>query len=334
MTAPRADEAARSVLTLFGTRALGLPGTHLARTSRPGRVHRDWHYWWQAHLLDCMVDAHGRGSPVVSERLIRRHLRGIRVRNWGRLRNGFYDDMAWLALAAHRAGRPARGLERALRGAITDDWGGGAYWSTDRDFKNTAATAPIALYLARTGDRVAAGRLLDWLLAHLADPDTGLLRDGLRRVDGRPTLVPHVFTYNQGPVLAVMLELGRVDDATRLLGAIGTRLTHPGTAVLRTHGGGDGGLFTGILARYLALAARDPRIPADARAAAAELVVTTAEALWAGREVRGWRHRPVTVFPQDTTPAGAGPVADTVELAAQLQAWLALEAAAVLRRSA
>ena len=44
MTAPRADEAARSVLTLFGTRALGLPGTPafvIGSTVIPGALSLD-----------------------------------------------------------------------------------------------------------------------------------------------------------------------------------------------------------------------------------------------------------------------------------------------------
>lgn len=174
MTVARADEAARSVLTLFGGRLLGLPGTHLAVTARPGPPPRPWHYWWQAHLLDCLVDAQSRGSGAVDGRLVRRHLRGIRLRNWGRLPNRFFDDMAWLALAAQRAGRRTPSLDRALRTALTADLGGGAFWSRDRDFKNTAATGPIALHLARSGHREDAALLLDWLQRHLADPRTGL----------------------------------------------------------------------------------------------------------------------------------------------------------------
>ena len=330
MTVERADEAARSVLTLFGRRLLGLPGTHLAVTTRPGPRPGPWHYWWQAHLLDCMVDAHARGSLMVPGRLIGRHLRGIRLRNWGRLPNRFYDDMAWLALAAHRAGRRTPSLDRALREALTDDLGGGAFWSLDRDFKNTAATGPISLHLARTGHRDEASRLHDWLRANLADPRTGLLQDGLRLTPAGPTMVPHVFTYNQGPVLGTMLELGRLDEAASHVEAVATHLTHPGTRLLRTHGDGDGGLFTGILARYLALAARDTRLPAETRNSASGLVSSFSDALWQGRDTRGWRGTPVTLFPADTSPHSAGPVAHTVELATQLQAWMAFEAAAAV----
>ncbi|MHA6512562.1 glycoside hydrolase family 76 protein [Tessaracoccus sp. Z1128] len=335
MTADRADEAARSVLALFGGRWAGVPFTYLAATARPGRSSGPWHYWWQAHLLDCLVDARRRGSSMVDERLIGSQIRGIRLRNGGRLRNRYFDDMAWLALAAQRAGRPARGLDRVLRSAITDDWGGGAFWSLDRDVKNTAATGPIALYLARTGHLDEASRLLDWLHEHLADPASGLFRDGLRLAGPHPRervdLVPHVFTYNQGPVLGLMLALGRLDEAVRHVDAVAAHLTHPGIRLLRTHGAGDGGLFTGILTRYLALAARDTRLPQHTRSTASLLTSDFGGALWAGRGTRGWRGGDVTVFPQDTSPTETAVVGHTVELAAQLQAWMALEAAATLR---
>ena len=47
-----------------------------------------------------------------------------------------------------------------------------------------------------------------------------------------------------------------------------------------THGDGDGGLFTGILVRYLALAARSPALPSATREVAARLVRDNAHLLW------------------------------------------------------
>ena len=58
--AARATEAARSVTRGFGQRLFFLPGTHIAAISRPsGRFSNligPWHYWWQAHYVDCLVD--------------------------------------------------------------------------------------------------------------------------------------------------------------------------------------------------------------------------------------------------------------------------------------
>lgn len=321
----RADEAARSVLALFGQRLWGIPFTHIGAVARPGLKHAEWHYWWQAHFIDCLVDATRRGSHLVPRSVVPRHIATLWLRNGGRFPNNYYDDMAWLALAVLRSGRSVRRLGPILTSAITDDLGGGAFWNRSHDFKNTAATGPIALVLARTGHTDQASRLVSWLRANLLDDD-GLFRDGLKLGAEPPELVPSVFTYNQGPVLGAYLELGLFDEAEALVHAVATTLTHPGTAILKTHGPGDGGLFTGILARYLALAANEPRLSFEARSRARDLIDATAANLWDGRETRRWRSRTATVFPQDTHP-GVGAVGDVVELSTQLQAWMTLEAA-------
>ncbi|WP_299167609.1 glycoside hydrolase family 76 protein [uncultured Arthrobacter sp.] len=347
----RAAAAAASVPGAFGHRLLGLPGTHLAHVSFPSagflnRCTAPWHYWWQAHYLDCLLDAAQREGANkyddgnkhddgAAHRLrARRLLRTIRLRNGGRWRNSYYDDMAWLALAALRSAdiagtRPLTTLTAALASAHTPDLGGGLFWNTSRDFKNTPATAPAALYFARIGRTAEAAALIDWLFARLQDPATGLLLDGIR-VPGEQ-LVTDIYTYNQGPVLGALLTLGDEQSLRRaedLITAIATHLVQP-DGTLRTHGGGDGGLFTGILVRYLALAALSAALPEATRRTARTLITTTACVLWEGRaerEVGGRRRRTVLVFPAvPGDPAGKG----TVELSTQLQAWMIFEAAHV-----
>ena len=330
----RAAEAERSVEALFGGRLARLPWTHLARITHPtpggrrpfGGMRGVWHYWWQAHYLDAIVDAGLRslrtGDSSGAERHARqgdRLLATIRLRNRARWVNDFYDDMAWLALASGRLaalhgdiGRRSRRrrlrsadrhLTDQLRSAHTDDLGGGLFWSRDRDFKNSPATGPAALHLARLGRTDEARRLVDWLYTRLWSAESGLVLDGIRLRGGAEVLVPDVWSYNQGTVL--------------------------GARVLRTHGGGDGGLFTGILVRYLALAAA-PRsgLDDDTREKARQLVHDTADALWRGRTslpVVG--RRDPSVF--STEPGGRAPE-PPLELSPQLQAWTALEAAATL----
>ncbi|WP_459383795.1 glycoside hydrolase family 76 protein [Arthrobacter humicola] len=380
----RADEAARSVTRLFGQRLFFLPGTHIAAILRPsGRLKnlsRPWHYWWQAHYLDCLVDAGRRelGSPrnpgakfdgenrPSAGRLASRLVTGIRLRNFLTVVNNYYDDMAWLALATLRLDKLAEdtrkhtGRERNAKvlqsltlqfdSASTDDLGGGTFWSTKRDFKNTPATAPVALYYARTGNRTKAQSLLDWLDARLYEPGQGLYRDGLRiSGTGEAVLEETIYTYNQGPVLGALLELGgepNLGRAAALVDAVAGHLTQPApllgrtAAVLRCEGTGDGGLFTGILVRYLALAAVDERLPAETRATAAALVNDTAEALWEGRRIlpphdRLARRGSHLVF-SDRTHAPARrsyPEGAAVELSTQLQAWMVLEAAASIAQA-
>ena len=102
-------------------------------------------------------------------------------------------------------------------------------------------------------------------------------------------------------------------------------------AVARTEGGADSGLFTGILLRYLAVVAVTAELPDRTRDLAAAMVRATAEAFWQGRRtVTSGRGRPCLVLPTrtDGRPDPEGPV----ELSTQLQAWMALEAAAALDR--
>ncbi|WP_104140353.1 glycoside hydrolase family 76 protein [Arthrobacter sp. ZGTC131] len=401
--AARADTAARSVTRLFGQRLFFLPGTHIAAITRPSsrlkNLARPWHYWWQAHYVDCLVDTGRRelgtaGQPPSkfdgercpgAGRLASRLVTGIRLRNFLTYVNSYYDDMAWLALAslrlehlAEESRRPSRWRHGRIRksltlqfdSASTDDLGGGTFWSTKRDFKNTPATAPVALYYARTGNPVKAQALLDWLDAKLFDPGRGLYLDGLRiNAAGEAVLVDAVYTYNQGPVLGALLELGGTANLARaaeVVDAVARHLTIPGggtpeagatdagtaadpagtdapftgtsgSAVLRCDGTGDGGLFTGILARYLALAARDGRLPEPTRATAAQLVRDTAEAFWAGRrsispgEALAKHGRPDSLifsFEPALPASSTYPPGAAVELSTQLQAWMTLEAAA------
>ena len=348
----RAAEAERSVTALFGGRLLGLPWTHLARVEHPhrGRADAHWNYWWQAHYLDCVVDAGLRALRGGDEAGARaraqrgdRLLATIQLRNVDRFANAFYDDMAWLVLAAGRLsvlhaslgrvrpGRRLRTSERVLtaqlRSAVSDDLGGGAFWNTHRDFKNVPAGGPIALHLARIGDTDGARSLVDWLYARLLDPSTGLFLDGVRVVAGEEVVVRDVYTYNQGTVLGSLVTLGDPTSRERagaLVAAVDGGLTTGDHHTLVTHGGHDGGLFTGILARYLALAAGDPATDAATASTARELVVRTADAFWRGRA-----ETPAgTRFPTDVIEPAAA--TGRLELSTQLQAWMTLEAAATL----
>ncbi|HJW00128.1 MAG TPA: glycoside hydrolase family 76 protein [Arthrobacter sp.] len=378
--AARATEAARSVTAIFGQRLFFLPGTHIAAVQRPSKrvenLFRPWHYWWQAHYVDCLVDTGrrelGNGATPAARfdgpdrpsagRLASRLVTGIRLRNLLTFVNNYYDDMAWLALStlrleklADETRRPGRRRNAHVRrtltlqfdSASTDDLGGGTFWSKKRDFKNTPATAPVALYYARTGNPAKAQALLDWLDARLFDPGQGLYLDGVRiSASGEPVVEAAIYTYNQGPVLGALLELGgeaNLARAATVVEAVARSLTRPhgnmpGRQVLRCDGTGDGGLFTGILARYLALAAADARLPGPVRTTAAGLVLATADAFWDGR-------RPVTAtealarhegkllfsaLPEEPA-ASTYPPGAAVELSTQLQAWMVLEAAATIK---
>lgn len=391
--ANRADTARHSILRLFGSKAAALPGTLIGRVAhpdtRPRRQRaREWHYWWQAHLMDALVDtgfrqqAAGQGDEAQEAlKQARALLRGIQVRNYGSYPNDFYDDMAWLTLACERLNRLALAVEgdgdsaaqdagqrlyRELTSACTAEVGGGAFWSKDHDFKNTPATAPIALAFARAHRYKEAADLLNWLQAHLLDPESGLYLDGVKVTGsgeqaGISSVERGLYTYNQGPVLGAYLALldagatdrlvldpvthiaELVDSVDRTFGLDFEVSSTESLRLLRTQGGGDGGLFTGILVRYLADVALHSALPEATRATARGLVLATAEVLWDGRrefdpdlpmsepgidpnEIRG---QAVALF----SPHVERHISDLlkpgqpVDLSTQIQAWTILEAA-------
>ena len=102
--------------------------------------------------------------------------------------NRYYDDIAWLGLAVQRAGALARRSGPSALGAITEQlhegWtehgGGGIWWRRHDDFKNAPANGPAAILLARDGQVAFAAAIADWMDETLVDPDSGLVRDGVR----------------------------------------------------------------------------------------------------------------------------------------------------------
>ncbi|GAA2012710.1 fructose-bisphosphate aldolase [Nakamurella flavida] len=345
----RAAAAERAVTARHVRRLWGLPGTALGVVSWPPvpnhALFGRWHYWWQAHLLDCLVDAELRAPDATRRRRIRAQARTPFLRNGFRWRNRYYDDMSWLALALLRADatvgsghrRAVDRLTTEMLDAWSDEEGGGIPWRRRDAFKNAPANGPAAILLARTGHVERAAAMVDWMDGLLRHPETDLVRDGVLHGE----VNPDIWTYNQGTVLGAELELVRRTGRDprgihRLVAAVDRRLTVGG--VLIGHGGADPGLFTGILARYLAqIALHLPgttAADADARATAARLLVDSADAAWAHRvESTGG-----PLFGADwTTPAplpGArrekDPGLPEHDLAVQLSAWMLLEAAAAV----
>jgi predicted alpha-1,6-mannanase (GH76 family) len=271
--------------------------------------------------------------------------RTVRLRNLGSWTNDYYDDVAWFGLAVQRAGTLARRSARPALGAITlqlrsgwtADGGGGIWWRRGDDFKNAPANGPAAILLARGGHVGLAGSIVEWMHDALLDPVTGLVRDGVRvGSTGEVRAVEGTtYTYCQGVYLGACVALAEVDGSTRwstwasaLLDAVATRVVAPNGVVPGYDDGGDGGLFNGILARYLADAAlRRPELAQTAR----RIVLASAAAAWEGRrEITGG-----PVFAQDwRRPARAPrPGRAEADLSVQLSAWMLLEAAAAVQRA-
>ncbi|WP_341329534.1 glycoside hydrolase family 76 protein [Mycobacterium shinjukuense] len=282
-------------------RLWALPGTQLGVVAwPPARRERwfgDWHYWWQAHLLDCLLDAQLRDPQPHRLTRIKRQVRSHRLRNFS-WTNSYYDDMAWLALALERAARVAGVRRPRVLAKLADQFvtawapedGGGIPWRKQDRFFNAPANGPAGIFLARyDGWLPRAAAMADWIERTLIDPETHLVFDGIKA----GSLVRAQYTYCQGVVLGLETELavrtGNAEHARRvhrLVAAVNEHMAPAG--VLRGADGGDGGLFAGITARYLALVAR--ALPGDraedtaARDTARALVLASARSAWDYRQ--------------------------------------------------
>ena len=223
-TSSHAEAAAVSVTDTFVHRILGVPGALIGSIQVPdprplSQRLNTWHYWWQAHLLECIIDAgqrHLREGRITEaqEQLHRARslLRGINVRNLGRYANDYFDDMAWLTLAVGRMNSFSIELTGANDVAAQDAGaalfeqlakgfapGGGMSWrKSKRDFVNAAATAPAAIAYARAGDPHAAAALIDWMNATLWDAERSLYMDGVNVRGEEYELERGEYTYNKG----------------------------------------------------------------------------------------------------------------------------------------
>jgi predicted alpha-1,6-mannanase (GH76 family) len=359
--ANRAASSEAAVAQRHLKRLWALPGTQLGVVAWPStrrdRLFGTWHYWWQAHLLDCLVDAQLRDPQPERRTKINRQVRSHRLRNNFSWVNSYYDDMAWLALALERAARVA-GVERkralpTLADQLVKAWvpedGGGIPWRKQDQFFNAPANGPAGIFLARYPDRLKrAEQMGDWIDRTLIDPETHLVFDGIKS----GSLVRAQYTYCQGAVLGLETELAARTGAEargrhqarvhRLVAAVNEHMASSG--VLKGSGGGDGGLFAGVTARYLALMATTlPGDSADdvmARDAARTLVLASAESAWDCRQtVNGlpvfgpfWdrdAQLPTTDGEEAQFVGGAVTGSDVAErdLSVQLSGWMLMEAA-------
>lgn len=243
--AARAAAAEHSVGGRHLHRPLLAPWARLAWTAYPPtlsvRSFVSFHYWWQAHVLDCLIDAQLRAPTPARRRTITRWPAVMALHNGVGWLNEYYDDNAWLGLALDRMERdlgivvPARWSLRHLRGErrrdgaprvlavdrivarLEDGWdehplGGGIPWRVGDVFRNAPANGPMTILMARRGRLDRARSALAWMRERYPDPATGLVVDGIRPDPSgtTPWLVDRTFySYNQGVLLGAEVAVLR-----------------------------------------------------------------------------------------------------------------------------
>lgn len=300
----------------------------------------NFNYWPNAHALDVLVDAYLRKNDPAIKTRMDELLEGMKVKNGNSYINHFYDDMEWMALACLRAYEAtsdanykttAELLWNDIKGGWDDTFGGGLYWNKDRKNKNTPANAPASIIAARMYQLNQNGEDLDWAKkiyqwqkTYLVDPVSGLVWDGL---DATGTNKDWKFTYNQGVYIGAGIELYKItgeqvyiNDALK---TAGNSLTGDFTQgnIMKDEGGGDGGLFKGILVRYLMLLITDGNINSTDAAKFISFLKLNGETLW----LQGTA-RPQIIFNTKWTT-----IAATSDLTTQLSGAMLIEAVARLK---
>jgi len=231
-------------------------------------------YWWMAHAIDAMTDAYLRTGDEKYKEYADSTLAATISRNNNRIINDYYDDMQWMALAVLRLYENTR--ERKYMVYVEDLWsditkgwndsmGGGIAWRKQQlDYKNTPSNAPAAILAARLYNLHGNDVYLNWaekLFAfvddNLVDKRTGQVWDGMNRQGDGSIDKEWVFTYCHGVYIGAAVELykitGKQDyfDKAMLTAEFSLeRFIHRSGAFV-DEGEGDGGMFKGILIRYL-----------------------------------------------------------------------------------
>ncbi|MDF2542087.1 MAG: hypothetical protein K0S47_1805 [Herbinix sp.] len=233
-------------------------------------------YWWRAHAADALIDGYERTkNPIYADRA-ETIIDHVFDRN-GSLYNEFYDDEEWMALAclrlydltgSEKMKEYALNLWNDIKTAWWEDEIGGLAWKKDehRISRNACANGPGAILAARVYQRFQKEEDLAWAKKifafeqkYLVDPDNGLVYDGMSiKPDGTiSTNKSWLFTYNAGTYIGAAVELYRITNEDFYLkeaektakGSMENLISTSG--VLKSEGTGDGGLFKGILVRYM-----------------------------------------------------------------------------------
>jgi len=306
-----------------------------------------FHYWRNAHAVDVLVDGYLRTNDQAYVQRLTALVNGIKAQNNNTFLNNFYDDMEWLALSslrAYDATDNAMFLETTnilwadIQKGISNIAGGGVGWTKDRPyFKNTPANGPAIILAARLArmnnnaqDLATARSLYTWLKATLVDPASFTVWDGIN-YNNDMVITKNKYTYNPGTFIGAGLELYKstgeaayLNDAVRAANAVVSDLELSPGGLMKDEGQGDGGLFKGVLVRYLTLLATDKDVPAADKDKIVRYLKYNAETLYQ----KGIKRPGLMISPAWNNAPGA-----TTDLSTQLSGMMLIEAAAQLKKA-
>jgi len=305
---------------------------------------KTFNYWPNAHMLDVLTDAYVRTNNAAYLTKMKALLNGIKASNGNTYSNEFYDDMGWLANASLRdyliINDPdyltvARQLYTEIKTGSNTTAGGGIAWRKSQlYYKNIPTTGNMCILAARfyklqskPEDLALAKSLFDWMKSNLVN-SSGQVQDGINRNnDGK--VDNWIFTYNQGLYIGAAVELYNVTKENVYLQAAiataGNALTDGNfilNNLLKSEGQGDGGLFKGVLIRYLTLLAAVPVIDDITRAKFTLFLQRNAQSMY----FKGISRPSLMISPDWSVAPGA-----STDLTTQLSGLMMIEAAAKLK---
>lgn len=271
------------------------------------RENSTFHYWWNAHMLDVLVDGYIRSGDDSYLTKMKALVRGIKARNSNQYQIYFNDDMEWLGISCLRAYtatqdeaylKIAKELWHEVKKGWSEVHGGGIMWRTDTpNEKNACSNGPGAILALglyeinnKPEDLAWAEKIYKWQKSTLVDPLTGLVWDHVKYDSkGGPIKDKESkFSYNQGTYIGAATELYKItqdrkylEDAIQTAGAVITspKITFEG--VLKNEGQGDGGLFKGILVRNLTILIQNPDVPKENRERFVDFLTYNAQSFYA-----------------------------------------------------
>ena len=304
-----------------------------------------FNYWWNAHAMDVLVDAYLRTKNELYVQRMKALLNGIKEKNKGQYPNDYYDDMEWLALSslrAYEATNDAAFLEATsvlwqdIKTGLNESQGGGIAWRKSQlNYKNTPANAPAVILATRLyqlqkneADLELAENLYNWLKATLVDPATGNVWDGINRIGNGEIDKSWIFTYNQGVFIGAAEELYKItaeqaylSDAVRTANATINHTDLAPGGILKSENQGDGGLFKGILVRYITQLIEQPNLSTAERSKYVNFLQNNAKTLYS----KGIQRPSLMVSPDWKNKPG-----ETTDFSTQLSGLMLIEAMAKL----
>jgi predicted alpha-1,6-mannanase (GH76 family) len=171
-------------------------------------------FWTQQEAIETLIDAYNINPSVDLKNKITYLYNGVRD-GYGLLwsNNIYNDDIVWGALMCVRAFKITNDggmLDMAKnnfnmmwnRAWDTTSLGGGLWWTTDNQTKNTCVNAPavicaMLLYQA-TGDvsyKTKAKQIMDWMVLKLYDASSGEVKGAINKAG---TITEGALSYTQG----------------------------------------------------------------------------------------------------------------------------------------